>query len=444
MRKLISCLTLLAMLSAMAACGNEKPNTNTLTTETAVVLTDVPETETETESASALDVNIRDITGIWYEESLNPRILAIHEDGTYTLDNKSGGTAYGTVKVETEEHPDGTSSIWYSFYEEDGTLWTGFQKSDVQPQTELWAGQDGALHFFRETSETPTTEPVAVTTAAPALTVPAATAAPTATTAKPAAATSPAATTAAPKPTAAATTAPNESKPNAYGFYQETNIQQTGISIKALEDVWYSVDNLSESIEFYDCDMLSGRFIKQNTDASLTEGYVQLEYDSARNHWYNLYQKNGTLLLSFRVTGEIPLDDLYAGQTGSPHYTRENSNAPVVPRTTGDDFLGVWGCGRCTISISEEGAGYNVSIKWASSAAEGFIWEYHCSFDPGDEMLHSDNYATKTHYYFTDDGIESSELVYANGCGAFCINGSGNLNWLDFTEDEGSGIEFIS
>ncbi|MCQ2418009.1 MAG: hypothetical protein MJ071_09430 [Oscillospiraceae bacterium] len=55
-------------------------------------------------------------------------------------------------------------------------------------------------------------------------------------------------------------------------------------------------------------------------------GYIVLEYevhpDDTRSHWYTFYESDGTFWEAFSVTGEIPLSDLYAGQSGVPHYHR--------------------------------------------------------------------------------------------------------------------------
>lgn len=132
-KKLAACLLLLAMLTGITACGGKKK-------------TDVSPTDVSPEIAN--------LVGTWYEDGLSvldPRTLTVSEDGSYTLVYKGGGASYGTVKAEYEEHPDGTKSLWYNFYEEDGTFWAGFAADESDPVPgEIYSGQDGEMHFLRE------------------------------------------------------------------------------------------------------------------------------------------------------------------------------------------------------------------------------------------------------------------------------------------------------
>ena len=98
--------------------------------------------------------SVQSIVGIWYEaEVLDSRTLTINADATYSLAYRGGGTAYGTVEVTHEEHPDGSLSPWYTFYEVDGAVWTSFPMDTSTAPTDLWSEQDGAMHFIRDMSE---------------------------------------------------------------------------------------------------------------------------------------------------------------------------------------------------------------------------------------------------------------------------------------------------
>lgn len=102
------------------------------------------------QAEAAAPADIKEIAGSWHEEDVaDVRTLTVNGNGTYELGYKGGGVAYGTVKVSWEQHPDGTYSPWYNFYESDGTLWMGFAKGEESPQHDLWSGQDGAVHFAR-------------------------------------------------------------------------------------------------------------------------------------------------------------------------------------------------------------------------------------------------------------------------------------------------------
>lgn len=129
-RKILSCLLMLVMLAAIAGCDNDS----------------------KTQSAEETG-KIKDIVGQWNEVSSYPRILQVNEDGSFTLTNLINGDTEktGKAKVEEEEHPDGSKSEWYNFYDEEGAFWEGFAKSDeAGTQNDLYSGQDGAIHFMRD------------------------------------------------------------------------------------------------------------------------------------------------------------------------------------------------------------------------------------------------------------------------------------------------------
>ena len=121
-------------------------------TEAAADTSKISATATQISPASQKDGFLQGIFGKWREEgALDARTLTISADGTYELAYRGGGVSRGTVKVATEEHPDGSQSWWYNFYEEDGTLWMGAEKDDKLPvQTDLFSGHDGAIHFVRQ------------------------------------------------------------------------------------------------------------------------------------------------------------------------------------------------------------------------------------------------------------------------------------------------------
>ena len=103
-------------------------------------------------TAQTASADIQGIVGIWNETDVpDSRTLTVNADGTYQLAYKGGSAQNGTVKAETAQNPDGSSYIWYNFYETDGKLWEGFQKHDGT-QNDLYSGQDGAIHFVRAAS----------------------------------------------------------------------------------------------------------------------------------------------------------------------------------------------------------------------------------------------------------------------------------------------------
>ena len=403
---------------AMTACGKgSEPPVNMLTTETTA--TETTETVTETETTAAVDPRVRDIAGVWYEDgekALDPRTLTVNVDGTYVLDYKGGGYLNGTVAVETEEHPDGTETIWYSFYESDGKLWTGFQRTEEQPQNDLYSGQDGEQHFLRAVGNTAETTESSSTAAAK-----------TTTTAKSTGITAPA--------------MPTETT-NKYGFIPEREVPQTSVSVKQFEGLWNNPRNPIRSITFYDCDYLSGKFTMQNSDSSLTEGIIRLEYkpysDGTQEGFYNLYDKNGVLLFSISTNTDIPFES-FVSTDGITSYVR--ASLEQMAALSGDDFIGTWSTGRIYITIEKSGGGYEASVQWSSSAAESTHWTYSCVFTG--EYLDSTNGRCVTSVY-DEEGNESSTVEYTNGCAHFRINENGNLIWEELRDYRvGSDTEFM-
>ncbi len=237
--------------------------------------------------------SIQPIAGIWQEaDALDARELTIYGDGKYELVYKGGGKAFGKVKVTTEKHPDGSKSLWYSFYEGGGVvledkdtgspgykafnsaneLWAAFPKDEkIMTQTELRSGHDGALHFVR------------------------------------------------------------------YG------------------------------------------------------------------------------------------DSNYGANSAD---------------SKGEDYLGVWGCGRCSAVISRKGPIYQVELQWASSAAEGSRWVYQCTYDNYGALLFSDDNGTRIDYVCSEQGKETSKTIYNDGRGYFVLR-QGKLLWQDKKENAGNLLEFI-
>lgn len=122
-KKIISSILMLGMLTALAACDPDTKENNTDNND-----------------------QIKGIVGTWNEVNVDPRILTVSEDGNYTLDEEKG-----TVTVDYEEHPDGTKSVWYTFTKDDGEVWASFAKDEEnEVQNDLWSGQDGEMHFMRD------------------------------------------------------------------------------------------------------------------------------------------------------------------------------------------------------------------------------------------------------------------------------------------------------
>ncbi len=247
-----------------------------------------------TQSLTASESCIQPIAGVWREAGdPEPRILTIYADGTYELVYPEG-KAFGTVTVTPEEHPDGSKSLWYSFYEEGG---------------------------------------------------------------------------------------------------------------------------------------------------------LTLEDAGSASPWYSAYTSANKLWAAFaKEEGAVTQVDLRAGQDGIMHFIRgwEKDYHETSKGIKADDYLGIWGCGRYTATVSREGTGYLVEIQWASSAAEGSRWIYHCTYDNDAAILFSNSRSngTRIDYAYREDGSVSDKTIYNDGEGIFVLR-SDTLTWQDKKENTGADMEFF-
>ena len=230
-------------------------------------------------------------------------------------------------------------------------------------------------------------------------------------------------------------------EPNEYGFYLVSSTPESGISIAALNGTWKDDDG--DYIYFHDGDLYSGSFVVTYADKTIDEGYVQLEYslnpDDSKEFWYNLYKYDGEFFLGFGASGDIPLDDLYAGQSGDPHYTREESGSGSA-----DDFLGVWACGSITASIDRDPAGeyITVDIHWSASASEGATWTYQCTYDESANVLRCKGLGSRVDYSYSEDGTLTDSSVFDGSDAVFEIK-DGALTWSDDKEDMDEELELL-
>ena len=74
--------------------------------------------------------------------------LTVRKDGTAIMRYGGGGTRSGKVRIDTEDHPDGSESYWYSICDTDNTAWISFA-CDEQPVNQISSGQAGGMQFIR-------------------------------------------------------------------------------------------------------------------------------------------------------------------------------------------------------------------------------------------------------------------------------------------------------
>lgn len=115
-------------------------------------------------------------------------------------------------------------------------------------------------------------------------------------------------------------------QPNKYGFYEVETPLQTGVSIASLVDEWYYVNDTNNILMIYEgADIYNGNW-ESIFYGEIKSGYIKLEYSldeyEVSSYWYNFYESNGELWRSFKVTGEIPLNNLYQDKSDTPEFSR--------------------------------------------------------------------------------------------------------------------------
>ncbi|MBO4878205.1 MAG: SH3 domain-containing protein [Ruminococcus sp.] len=114
---------------------------------------------------------------------------------------------------------------------------------------------------------------------------------------------------------------------NEYGFFSVTDPAETSVSVAALSGTWVQ-EGAPESklVITQGSDIYNGDFIYYENGESSVSGYVKLEYSLTQSgdheYWYTFYEYGGALWHGFGVSGEIPLNDIYADQQGAPHFIR--------------------------------------------------------------------------------------------------------------------------
>ena len=84
-----------------------------------------------------------------------------------------------------------------------------------------------------------------------------------------------------------------------------------------------------------------------------------------------------------------------------------------------------------------------ISIHWASSAAEADEWEMTGMFDPDTMRV---NYSDCTHkrVVFAEDGTSTETVIYENGYGRIQFADKNTLIWQDEQDNAASGMEFTN
>lgn len=172
--------------------------------------------------------------------------------------------------------------------------------------------------------------------------------------------------------------------------------------------------------------------------------------DDVTNIWYCFYREDGTLWESFRLTARENMSPaLVSGFDSSASvFGLADGDATGEPDATlaaVKRFMGNWSCGRCYISISNNGDGtYNADVKWSSSAAEGSAWTYICTYDAENDALVCNGTGVNVHYLYTEEGQSTNTEIYNNGSAMFYTDNDANLLWHDYYGNVADGMLFTS
>ena len=231
---------------------------------------------------------------------------------------------------------------------------------------------------------------------------------------------------------------------------EPTSVQQ--IDFRRIEGDWYvdgSLDAAHLSIDS------NGNFSAYYATGSLEQtGLIQCETEKEGDtvtNWYYFYTDDGALYFKFADTQTGILRDFYTDGANPVHYvlvggladdgkgdeTDSTENMPVC-------YLGVWGCGRATLRITENTDGsYLGWISWADSAFAHTEWEYPLVYDAASKKLVCTGNATKTEYVYQDASSDPTVTVcYTDGSGSFSYSNQ-TILWSDEQEDAGKDMEFI-
>ena len=189
MKKQMITMTAALMSLCLTACGSDPVNINvslsgdtTTTVTTEITSSETTAAVTETAAAAQTDASAAaqtasgetaaaqtaasqttaasktecpysadDLIGEWAMSGTfgtRTNSLTVRKDGTAIMRYAGGGTRSGKVCIDTEEHPDGSESYWYSLCGDDNTAWISFA-CDKQPVNQISSGQDGGMQFVR-------------------------------------------------------------------------------------------------------------------------------------------------------------------------------------------------------------------------------------------------------------------------------------------------------
>lgn len=199
----------------------------------------------------------------------------------------------------------------------------------------------------------------------------------------------------------------------------------------------------------------TGTFTAYYADGSIENtGYVKYErdeIDDAVSYWYAFYTDDDELYIIFMDDGTERKLDFYPQNGETVHYVWTSGVGGIADDGRGEDeicayekYVGTWGCGRATLTVSENDDGtYLGIIDWADSAFAYVEWVYTLTYDTESQSMVCNGSATKTYYtYEEENSLPLSDVMYTNGSGSFYAEND-VLIWNDEEENCGENMEFV-
>ncbi|MCR5175722.1 MAG: hypothetical protein K6C05_02610 [Anaerovibrio sp.] len=216
-------------------------------------------------------------------------------------------------------------------------------------------------------------------------------------------------------------------------------------SIQGIVGIWHQEDVTDEVLLTVNPDstykLIAG-------DGHASYGTVHVTYDEhpdgTKSYWYVFNENDGTFWAGFtKNEKESTQTDMWSGHEGYIHFSRNYGDAfhATSKGVAPEEYLGVWGCGRCTVVISNTVEGYLADISWASSAAEYTRWSYPCIYDTYNAVLVCPDQGLCLNCVTSEDGVETCTEVYHDGAAVFVMR-DGILTWHDKKNNSGNAMEF--
>ncbi len=108
-----------------------------------------------------------------------------------------------------------------------------------------------------------------------------------------------------------------------------------------------------------------------------------------------------------------------------------------------EDYLGVWACDRCIISINADDDGFYADVDWSYSPGETLrheTWHYTCTYNTENATMECSN-GKYTETNRKDENNEDVKVHYTDGTAVFVMR-QGTLTWNDNMRDCAEGMTF--